>query len=74
MKESSRWTPPLPGVFKINVDGATLEDGLNSSVGAVIRDSGGVVLRLVVNSYKVSFQWRRWKLLPWKLGFCLHEI
>ena len=44
VKESSRWTPPLPGVFKINVDGATSEDGRNSSVGAVIRDSCGAVL------------------------------
>ena len=26
-KESSRWTPPLPRVFKINVDGATSKDG-----------------------------------------------
>ena len=43
-KESSRWTPPLHGVFKINVDGVTSEDGLNSSVGAVIRDSCGAVL------------------------------
>ena len=43
-KENSRWTPPLPRVFKINVDGATLEDGRNSSVGAVIRDSCGAVL------------------------------
>ena len=43
-KESSRWTPPLHGVFKINVDGATSEDGLNSSVGAVICDSCGAIL------------------------------
>ena len=28
-----RWTPPPPGVFKVNVDGATSKDGRNSSVG-----------------------------------------
>ena len=27
------WTPPPPRVFKVNVDGATSEDGRNSSVG-----------------------------------------
>nr|XP_023906648.1 uncharacterized protein LOC112018352 [Quercus suber] len=29
-----RWTPPPPRVFKVNVDGATSEDGRHSSVGA----------------------------------------
>ena len=43
-KENSRWTPPSPRVFKINVDGATSEDGRNSSVGAVIHDSCGTIL------------------------------
>ncbi|XP_050260964.1 uncharacterized protein LOC126705795 [Quercus robur] len=38
------WTPPSPGVLKINVDGATSKDGRNSSVGAVIRDSCGAVI------------------------------
>lgn len=38
------WTPPPPGVLKINVDGATSEDGRNSSVGVVIRDSCGAVI------------------------------
>ena len=40
---TERWTPPPPGVFKVNVDGATSEDGRNSSVGAIIRDSCGAV-------------------------------
>ena len=35
------WTPPPPGIFKVNVDGATFEDGRNSSMGATIRDSCG---------------------------------
>ena len=41
---TERWTPPPPGVFKVNVDGATSEDGRNSSVGAIIRDSYGAVI------------------------------
>ena len=34
---------PPPGVFKINVDGATSENERNSSVGVVIRDAAGIV-------------------------------
>ena len=43
-EKNTGWTPSPPRVFKINVDGATSEDGRNSSVGVVNRDSGGVVL------------------------------
>ena len=32
------WCAPPPGVFKINVDGATSESEKNSSVGVIIRD------------------------------------
>jgi len=38
------WTPPSPGIFKVNVDGATSKDGRNSSVGVIIRDSCGAVI------------------------------
>ena len=38
-----KWTAPPPGVFKINVDGATSENERNSSVGVVIRDATGTV-------------------------------
>ena len=38
-----KWTAPPPGVFKINVDGATSENERNSSVGVVIRDTTGIV-------------------------------
>ena len=42
--KNSRWTPPPPGVFKVNVDRATSEDGRNLSVRAIIRDPCGVVI------------------------------
>lgn len=42
--KNNRWTPLPPSVFKINVDGATSKDGRNSNVGAIIRDSCGVVI------------------------------
>ena len=35
------WKKPLAGVFKINTDGATTDDGRRSSIGVVIRDSKG---------------------------------
>ena len=35
---SSRWETPPQGVFKINVDGATSDQGNNSSIGVIIRD------------------------------------
>ena len=71
MKESSRWTPPLPGVFKINVDGATLEDGLNSSVGAVIRDSGGVVLTACSKFLQGQFSVEEVEALAMEVGILL---
>ena len=42
--KNNRWTPPPPGVFKVNVDRATSEDGRNSSVGATIRDPCGAII------------------------------
>ncbi|XP_030936552.1 uncharacterized protein LOC115961769 [Quercus lobata] len=41
---SSRWSPPPPGVFKVNVDGASSEQEGSSSVGVVIRDFNGQVV------------------------------
>jgi len=38
-----KWIAPPPGMFKINVDGATSEIDRNSSVGVVIRDAAGNV-------------------------------
>ena len=41
--ESRKWEAPPRGAFKINVDGATSEQGRNFGVGVVIRDSKGKV-------------------------------
>ena len=38
------WCVPPPGVFKINVDGATSESEKNSSVGVIIRDVAGNII------------------------------
>ena len=39
--EASGWRAPPSGMYKINVDGATSNDGRPSSVGVIIRDSKG---------------------------------
>ena len=41
---SSRWSPPPPRIFKVNVDGASSEQEGSSSVGVVIRDFNGQVV------------------------------
>ena len=35
------WSPPPPGVFKINVDGSSSDLGESSSIGVIIRDCKG---------------------------------
>ena len=38
---STRWSPPAPGMLKINSDGAFLQDRGTGAAGAVVRDSSG---------------------------------
>ena len=40
----NRWEAPPQGVFKVNVDGATSNQGRNSSIGVIIRDCLGHVV------------------------------
>ena len=68
---TKRWTPSPPGVFKVNVDGATLEDGRNSSVGAIIRDSCGAVTAACCKYFRGHFSVAEWRLLLWRLEFYL---
>ncbi|GLT48817.1 hypothetical protein SLA2020_224160 [Shorea laevis] len=46
-RTSSRWTPPLDDAVKINVDGALSLQQRTSGIGAVARDSSGVVLAVL---------------------------
>lgn len=41
---STSWEPPPQGIFKINVGGATSNQGSNSSIGLIIRDFKGQVI------------------------------
>ena len=43
VKDSEQWTNPTPPWYKINVDCATFQSQQASSVGAIIRDHGGLV-------------------------------
>ena len=40
----NKWVAPPQGVFKVNVDGATSNQGRNSSIGVIIRDCLGHVV------------------------------
>ncbi|KAL0001314.1 hypothetical protein SO802_015095 [Lithocarpus litseifolius] len=39
--EEQKWSPPPPGMFKVNVDGATSGDGNPSCIRVIIRDNRG---------------------------------
>jgi hypothetical protein len=41
-KDNPRWTPPIPGEAKLNVDGAFANDG--ASIGMILRDHLGEVI------------------------------
>ena len=56
-----KWTAPPPGVFKINIDGATFENERNSSVGVVIRDATVQFMLLAVNIFRDNTRWRKSK-------------
>ena len=66
-----RWTPPPPGVFKVNVDGATSENGRNSSVGAVIRDSCGGVTTACCKYFQGNFSVAEVEALAVETGILL---
>lgn len=52
------WTAPPSGTYKVNVDGATLEDGRYSGVGIVIQDCKGMVVaarsKLLFATYSIE--------------------
>ena len=44
-KEESKWTNPKPPWYKINSDGAVFQQQEVSSVGAMVRDHAGRVVK-----------------------------
>ena len=69
--ENGGWTPPPPGVFKVNVDGVTSVDGRNSSVGAIIRDSCGVVIAACCKYFQGHFSIAKVEALAVESGILL---
>ena len=62
-----KWTAPPPGVFKINVDGATSKNERNSSVEVVIRDAAGTVHVACCNTFRDNAWWRKLKHWLWSV-------
>ena len=52
------WKKPQAGVFKINTDGATADNGRRLSIGVIIRDSRGEVVvalcRVLLDCFSVD--------------------
>ncbi|XP_075674823.1 uncharacterized protein LOC142644018 [Castanea sativa] len=40
----TRWKPPMPGVYKANVDGDVFKEQLTAGLGVIIRDADGQVV------------------------------
>ena len=69
--ESGKWETPPRGAFKINVDGATSEQGRNSGVGVVIRDFRGKVIAACSKYLAGLFSMMEVELLVVKTGILL---
>ena len=71
--DSNSWHPPPAGVFKINVDGATSENGRNSSVGVIIRDSKGIIVAACANYLSGQFLALETEILAVECGILLAQ-
>ena len=49
------WTPPPCGLFIVNVDGATSQDHRPLSIGAIIRNSKGLVIAVMSKTLPAQF-------------------
>ena len=43
-----KWTPPIPGDYEVNFDGAMFNESDEAGVGIVVRDSRGLVVAAMV--------------------------
>ncbi|XP_075658938.1 uncharacterized protein LOC142628784 [Castanea sativa] len=54
ISNQSRWTAPPSSYYKINVNGTTSQDHRPSSIGAIIRDSNGLVTATISKTLPVQ--------------------
>ena len=52
--QKMNWSPPLPGLCKVNVDVATFKDIRSTGIGIVIRDSLGQVAAVLCKKLEAS--------------------
>ena len=67
------WSPPPPGVFKINVDGASSDLERTSSIGAIIRDYKGDTIAALCKPLQAHFSAKLAEVLPMKQGILLAQ-
>ena len=65
------WKKPLAGVYKINVGGATADDGRCSSIGLVIRDFRGEVVASLCRVLQGNFSVDETEVLAVEAGILL---
>ena len=65
------WKKPPAGVYKINVDGATVDDGRCLSIGLVIRDFKGEVAAALCRVLQGNFSMDETEVLAVEAGILL---
>ena len=65
------WKKPSAGVYKINADGAIVDDGRRLSIGVVIRDFRGDVVAVICRVLPRNFSVKEIEALAVKAGILL---
>lgn len=69
----SKWISPHPGMFKVNVDGASSESENSSSVRVVIRDSNGQVVAAFCKSLQTYYSAEITEIIALEQGVLLAQ-
>ena len=69
--QKMNWSPPLPGLYKVNVDVATFKDIRSTGIGIVIRDSLGQVAAVLCRKLEAPLSPLEAESKHLKQEFCL---